>query len=157
MQKYPLCQVYKYPALSSRSLFLFPFFFFFCLPFFPFSFEEHVSHSASQWFPSRKAGCCSWGLCRGTLAKGHPTAPFPNPLQPISLGNQTEGRREKDAGRAGLAPQLCPTGRTPGCSYYQDAQLHWDAQPALKVRAEGWLHERDLQLPRSCAHTASSL
>lgn len=79
--------------------------------------------TASQWE--------SWVLCMGASRRAAPqaapcpgpslSASFPNFLQPVSLGNQTESRREEDGRRAGLASQLHFTWRIPGCPCCKDA------------------------------------
>lgn len=88
----------------------------------------------------------SWVLCMGA-SQGAP-CPGPSPsasslnfLQPISLGNQRESRREMVEQPAwhrsciSLAqPQDAP--------YCKDVCLCWDTQPAPKARTEGWSYKQ---------------
>lgn len=155
MQKYPLCQVYKYPALSFRSLFLF--FLFFCLTFFfggaCFTLFQSCLHSPSQlqWLPSSNAGCCAWVPPKGMLPRDHPAQGHPPlrvPPPQISCRSSAWETREKAGGRKMVEEPgwLYFTWRTAGCPYFKDVHLCWDGQPAPKARTE----ERSYQKAYAC-------
>lgn len=163
MQKYPLCQVYKYPALSFRSLFLF--FFFFCLTFFfggaCFTLFQSCLHSPSQsqWLPSSNAGCCAWVPPKGMLPRDHPAQghpplrPPPNFLQVISLGNQRESRREEDGRRARLAVFHLEDCRMP-LLHGPASLLGWATCPKSKDR--GAVVPKGIRLPSPSSPTFSA-
>jgi len=116
MQKYPLCQEYKYPALSFRSLFLFSFFLsvFFFLAFFvkrsvfyalpelsALSLAVTVASQQESWVPCTGAvhGCCAWVPPEGLLPGEHPLpGAIPLYILPEFLAAHQPGKADTKAG-----------------------------------------------------------
>lgn len=155
MQKYPLCQVYKYPALSFRSLFLF--FSFFLSDFL---FRRSVFHALPELSALSLAVAVAsqqqcWVLCmgpsKGDAPQGPPrpgSSPFACPPPQISCRSSAWETREKAGGRKMVEEPgwLYFTWRTAGCPYFKDVHLCWDGQPAPKARTE----ERSYQKAYAC-------
>lgn len=162
MQKYPLCQVYKYPALSFRSLLLFSFFLS------DFLFRRSVFHALPE--PSALSLAVavasqqqSWVLCMGPSEGDAPQGPPhpgsspvaspPNFLQVISLGNQRESRREEDGRRTGLAVFHLVDRRMP-LLQGRASLLGWATCPKSKDR--GAVVQKGIRLPSPSSPTFSA-
>lgn len=130
MQKYPLCQVYKYPTLSLRSLFLFSFFVSVWVFFKSFCSVCHALWSCLlQWHPGHPCRMLGAVHC----AHRHPPQA---PCSVAALGKQAEqGEMAEDsASQCSCGVFFCE----------EDCKLLlvrmcvcWEMQPAPRIRRNG--------------------
>lgn len=158
MQKYPLCQVWKYPALSFRSLFLYSFFAV-CLFFFSWKSMFHALPEPPA-LSLAAAHQKSWVLCMGASAGGTLPSTIPLCILPKFLAAHQPGKpdrkQEGDARTASLASQLHFTCTTSGCPLLQGCVSVLGHATCSKSKDRGVVIQTDTRLPSPSTPTFSA-